>query len=142
MGYQLSQIEAEQMFQKWSEKYEIFAPKLMEGEGCFSDTDIVRYGKINSLNEIVWDRKSDYSFKETLLPINETLFYFTEGQTNVPEGPKKDILIFLRTCDLHAVRRLDEIYLKNGFEDFYYARVRERAKFVLMGCQNTCESGF
>ena len=60
----------------------------------------------------------------------------------MPEGPKKDILIFLRACDLHAVRRLDEIYLNNGFEDFYYARVRERAKFALMGCRNTCESGF
>lgn len=142
MGYQLSQIEAEQMFQKWTKKYEVFAPKLMEGEGCFSDTDIIRYGKITSLNEIVWDKKSDYSFKEALLAINETLFYYTESQTSVPEGPKKDILIFLRACDLHAVRRLDEIYLKNGFEDFYYARVRERAKFVLMGCQNTCESGF
>lgn len=55
------------MFQKWTKQYEIFAPKLMEGEGCFSDTDIVRYGKVNSLDEIEWERKSDYSFKEVLL---------------------------------------------------------------------------
>lgn len=142
MGYQLSKAEAVQMFRCWNENYDIFAPKLMEGEGCFSDTDIIRYGKVSSLDEIIWDKKSDYSFKEVLLAINETLFYFTEDQTTVPKGPKKDILIFLRSCDLHAVKRLDEIYLKNGFEDFYYARVRERAKFVLMGCENTCESGF
>lgn len=142
MGYQLSKAEAEQRFSKWTEKYEIFAPKLMEGEGCFSDTDIIRYGKVNSLDEIVWDKKSDYSFKEVLLAINETLFYFTEDQTTVPKGPEKEILIFLRSCDLHAVRRLDEIYLKNGFEDIYYARVREKARFILMGCETTCESGF
>lgn len=142
MGYQLSKMQAGQMFQTWTEKYDVFAPKLMEGEGCFSDTDIIRYGKVSSLDEIVWDKKSDYSFKEILLAIHETLFYFTEDQTTVPKGPQKDILIFLRSCDLHAVRRLDEIYLKNGFEDFYYARVRERAKFVLMGCETTCESGF
>ena len=142
MGYILSQKGAEQMFRKWTEKYEIFAPKLMEGEGCFSDTDIIRYGKVTSPEEIEWNRKSDYSFKEVLLAINETLFYFTEDQTTVPKGPEKDILIFLRSCDLHAVRRLDEIYLRNGFEDFYYARVRERARFVLMGCQETCASGF
>ena len=43
---------------------------------------------------------------------------------------------------MHAVKRLDEIYLKNRFEDFYYARVRERAKFILMGCETTCASGF
>lgn len=142
MGYRLSRTEGERMLAEWLKKYDIFAPKLMKGEGCFSDTDIVRYGKITSLDEVVWDKKSDYSFKETLLAINETLFYFTEDQTTVPEGPKRDILIFLRACDLNAVKRLDEIYLKNGFGDFYYARVRERAKFILMGCETSCESGF
>ena len=142
MGYQLSKTKANDIFYQWAEKYDIFAPKLMVGEGCFSDTDIIRYGKVSSLDEIEWNKKSDYSFKEVLLAINETLFYFTEDQTIVPKGPEKDILIFLRSCDLHAVKRLDEIYLKNGFEDYYYARVREHAKFVLMGCESTCASGF
>ena len=142
MGYNLLKENAEKILMQWSEKYDIFAPVLMEGEGCFSDTDIIRYGKINGLDDIVWTKKSDYSFKEILLAINETLFYFTEDQTTVPKGPEKDILIFLRSCDLHAVKRLDEIYLKNGFEDFYYQRVRERAKFILMGCETTCDSGF
>ena len=142
MGYQLSKKNADEIFEKWTQKYDIFAPVLMKGEGCFSDTDIVRYGKIKKLDDIEWNTKSDYSFKEVLLAINETLFYFTEEETTIPKGPVKDILIFLRACDLHAVKRLDEIYLKNGFEDFYYARVRERAKFLLMGCQTTCDSGF
>ena len=142
MGYQLSKEKVNEVFHQWSEKYNIFAPVLKEGEGCFSDADIIRYDKVNCLDEIEWNKKSDYSFKEILLAINETLFYFTEDQTIVPKGPEKDILIFLRSCDLHAVKRLDEIYLKNGFEDFYYARVRERAKFVLMGCESTCQSGF
>ena len=142
MGYQLSKEKANMLFSSWCEKYDVFAPKLMVGEGCFSDTNIVRYGKVNSLDEIEWNKKSDYSFKEVLLRINETLFYFTEDQTSVPKGQEKDILIFLRACDLHAVKRLDEIYLRNGYEDFYYARIRKHAKFVLMGCQNTCENGF
>ncbi len=142
MGYQLSRKRANGIFRQWAEKYDIFAPVVMEGEGCFSDTDIIRYGKVDSLDDIEWNKKSDYSFKEVLLAINETLFYFTEDQTTIPKGPTKDILIFLRACDIHAVKRLDEIYLKNGFEDFYYARVRERAKFILMGCESTCNSGF
>ena len=142
MGYQLSKKEADRLFSQWSEKYDIFAPVVKEGEGCFSDTDIIRYEKVRSLDDIEWVKKSDYSFKEALLAINQTLFYFTEDQTTVPKEPEKEILIFLRSCDLHAVKRLDEIYLKNGFEDFYYARVREKAKFVLMGCSETCKSGF
>ena len=71
------------------EKYTIFAPVLMEGEGCFSDIDIVRYQQVNSLEEVEWEKKSDYSFKETLLGINETLFYFTKDQTIVPKGAEK-----------------------------------------------------
>ena len=142
MGYRLSKKEADVLFSHWADKYDIFAPVVMEGEGCFSDVDVIRYGKVKTLDEIEWDKKSEYSFKEILLKINETLFYFTEDQTTVPKGPEKEILIFLRSCDLHAVKRLDEIYLKNGFEDFYYARVREKAKFILMGCAQTCASGF
>ena len=142
MGYQLSKDQAEAAFRLWTGRYDVFAPMLMEGEGCFSDTDVVRYGRPASLDDIEWERKSDYSFKEVLLAINETLFYFTEDQTTVPKGPERDILIFLRSCDLNAVKRLDQIYLHNGNPDFYYARVRERAKFILMGCPSSCPSGF
>lgn len=142
MGYQLSKEKANGIFRQWAEKYDIFAPVLMEGEGCFSDTDIIRYEKVDSLDDIEWNKKSDYSFKEVLLAINETLFYFTEDQTTIPKGTEKDILIFLRACDLHAVKRLDDIYLNNKFEDYYYARIREKARFVLMGCESTCTSGF
>ncbi len=142
MGYQLTKAEADSMFQDWTNRYTVYAPVRMAGEGCFSDIDVIRYGTPVSLDEIVWDQKSDYSFKEALLAINETLFYFTEDQTMVPAGPKKELLIFVRACDLHAVKRLDEIYLRNGFEDFYYERVREKAHFILMGCEKTCDSGF
>lgn len=142
MGYQLSKTQGQEWLNKWLETYDVYAPVKMVGTGCFSDTDTVRYGKIKSLDEVEWNKKSDYSFKEVLLKIRETLFYFTEGHTIVPEGPQKPVMILLRSCDLHALKRLDEIYLRNGFEDFYYARVRKDAKFVLMGCETTCESGF
>lgn len=142
MGYQLVKADAKKLFGQWAGQWDVYAPKRMEGEGCFSDTDVVRYGRVYSLEEIEWEKKSDYSFKEVLLPINETLFYFTEEETSVPKGPEKEILVFLRACDGHAVKRLDEIYLKNGFEDVYYRRIREKVSFILMGCPSTCDSGF
>lgn len=142
MGYQLTKTDADVMFQRWQETYDIFAPKCMKGQGCFSDTDVINYGKVSSLNEIEWEKRSDYSFKEALLPITETLFYFTEEETTVPKGPSKKRLVFLRACDLHGVKRLDDIYLNNGFGDFYYDRLRQNTLFVLMGCQESCETGF
>lgn len=142
MGYQISREAADGVFAQLRESYDIFAPKVFVGEGCFSDTDVIRYGMIDSLDEIEWERRSDYSFKEALLPVNETLFYFTEEETSVPAGRQKELLIFLRSCDLHALKRLDTIYLENGPEDFYYKRLREKAQFVLMGCSETCADGF
>ena len=142
MGYQVPRKKADELFTRLKQDYDIFAPKLFTGEGCFSDTDIIRYGKVNTLDEIEWNKQSDYSFKEALMAINEVLFYFTENETTVPACTDKKLLIFLRSCDLHAVKRLDAIYLKNGNEDFYYSRLREKARFVLMGCSETCPTGF
>ena len=142
MGYQITRETANRVFEQLKQSYDIFAPKFFSGEGCFSDTDIIRYGKVNTLDEIQWEHRSDYSFKESLFAINETLFYFTENETTVPAGPEKKIMIFLKSCDLHALKRLDAIYLENGPEDFYYKRLREKAVFVLMGCEETCATGF
>lgn len=50
--------------------------------------------EIDSLDEIEWSRRSDYSFKESLLAVHEVLFYFTEKETTVPSVTEKKLLIF------------------------------------------------
>ncbi|MFV0440268.1 MAG: anaerobic sulfite reductase subunit AsrA [Lachnospirales bacterium] len=142
MGYKLSTKEFNSVLDTLKEDYIIYAPKLLEHKGHFSDTDLVKYEKISKIEEVEFNIKSKFSFKEVLNPITETLFYYTEDNTTVPEGPKKGAIIFLRSCDLHAVKRLDEIYLENGFPDFYYDRIRQNVKFVLMGCENTFDNCF
>ena len=78
-----------------------------------------------------------------ILPITQTLFFFTEDEVKEAKMNEEKILIFLRSCDMHAVRRLDEIYLNNGgFEDIYYKKFREKTKFVVMGCAQSFESCF
>ncbi|MDO5114769.1 MAG: anaerobic sulfite reductase subunit AsrA [Synergistaceae bacterium] len=142
MGYILTPEAAETFIAGLAGKYRIYAPKRFAGGAPFSDLDCVRYGEVVSMSEVVFDEKSDYSFKEALLPLSETLFFFTEGETREAGAPAKEALIFLRSCDLHAVKRLDEIYLRNGAEDYYYKRLREKIKFVLMGCPAPFESCF
>ncbi|MCD8301300.1 MAG: anaerobic sulfite reductase subunit AsrA, partial [Clostridiales bacterium] len=56
---------------------------------------------------------------------------------------ERDILIFARPCDINAIRRLDQVFLKNGNEpEYYYARLREKAKFILMECRESFETCF
>jgi len=142
MGYQVSPAGADAVLKELSAHYRVWAPRRFAGGGAFSDTDCVRYGEIQSVTEIVFDEKSRFSFKEALTPPSQTMFYFTESQMTEPEFPEKPALIFLRSCDLHAVRRLDQMYLRSGSPDYYYARLRENARFVLMGCRECFDSCF
>ena len=111
MGYRLSKEDADKMFGQWSGEGELLAPVRMEGEGCFSDTDVVRYGSVSSVEEIEWEKKSDYSFKEALLPVNETLFYFTEDETMVPkEREKTKVILFFVLMGMMYGRKIYDRY--------------------------------
>lgn len=142
MGFVVQEEMFNLLLEKWCNDFVIYAPKVFAGKGRFSDTDCIRYGEIHAAEEIVFDRKSDYSFKEILMPISQTLFYFTEGETKEADAPSKKAIIFLRSCDLHALKRLDDMYLNNGPADYYYHRLREHIKIVLIGCDHSFENCF
>lgn len=142
MGFNAQKEEINRFLHLLQKEYRIYAPKRFVGGGRFSNTDCIRYGEIQSVDDIVFDEKSEYSFKEVLTPISQTLFYFTENQTTEPDAPSKGAIIFLRSCDLHALKRLDTMYLHNGPADYYYNRLREHVKIVLMGCEHSYENCF
>lgn len=142
MGYIINTLKFNDFLKKLEEQYKIYAPVNLKGKGTFSDTDSVRYSEINTIEEIVFNKKSNFSPKEIILPITQTLFYFTEDSVLEPKVDDKKILIFLRSCDIHAIKRLDQIYLKNGSEDIYYKRLRDKVKFALMECESSFENCF
>ena len=143
MGFYLSENGLNTVLECLQKEYKIYGPIRFTGGNTFTDVDCVRYGTVKNAGDIVFDEKSDYSFKEELFPVSETLMSFTDESACEAATGKKGIIIFLRSCDLHAVRRLDAIFLKNGrSEDYYYKRLRERTKFILMGCSEAFENCF
>ena len=58
------------------------------------------------------------------------------------DGAARQRLIFLKSCDFHALKRLDDMYLKNGAEDYYYRRMRENTVFAVMGCKESGKNCF
>lgn len=142
MGIQFTKLEFNHLLEQWSKNYVVYAPTLYQGAGAFSDTDQVRYSEITNIEAIVFDKKSNFSYKEVLLPITQTLFFFTEDEIKEAEMNTRQLIIILRSCDLHAVRRLDEIYLRNGFVDIYYKKFRENTKFIVMGCEQSFKNCF
>ncbi|MTK12043.1 MAG: anaerobic sulfite reductase subunit A [Clostridiaceae bacterium] len=142
MGFTMNHSKFNDFLEKIGQEYKIYAPVLLEGKGTFSDTDTIRYGQVTSIDQIVFNEKSQFSPKEIILPITQTLFYFTEDSVTEPKVEDKKILIFLRSCDIHAIKRLDQIYLNNGYEDSYYRKLRDKVKFVLIECENSFENCF
>ncbi|MBQ4181405.1 MAG: anaerobic sulfite reductase subunit AsrA [Firmicutes bacterium] len=142
MSYKLSKQDVCCLFEKLSEKYDIYAPKRVKNAGRFSETDIVQYDRISDLSEIVWDEKSTYPMKEVLSPIQQTLFYFTEDEYRASKGKTRPMLIFARPCDINAMKVQARIYAGNGgFVDMYYQRMHDLAKYILMPCNggdDTC----
>ena len=133
MGYILTREGFDKVLSELGRTYRLYAPVRKTGEGRFTDTDVIRYDFVNSVEEMELDQKSDYAFKEILTPLSETLFFFTESEVKTADRDAREAIIFVKSCDMHAVKRLDQIYLDNTFADPFYKEIRERVHFVLLG---------
>lgn len=142
MGYKLEVYHFNKLLEKLEDKYEIWAPKRFIGKGSFSDTDYIRYDKVNNFNDIEFDEKSNSSAKEVVFPITQTLFYFNEDSYSVPSIKEKEKLVIARACDINGIHRLDTLYYKNGKADFYYKRLREKVKFIILQCNHSYKNCF
>lgn len=128
--------EAEAIFKSLSQEYKIIAPTTKIGRGRLSNTNLLTYDEVKSFEEIEFFRKTCFSAKSVLFPVREVLFNFRRN--NVQELNEKifPAIIFLRACDINAIRIMDEHFLKNGgYEDPYYKRRREKVRFFLMECE-------
>jgi len=141
MGYQINYDKMEEVLTKLKERYSIYAPKQ---QGNAIGNEMIRYNEINSIHEIVHNKKANFSPKEVFYPIIQSLLYFKEGTCTESElKQEKDILIFARPCDINGIKRLDQIFLKNGGQaDNFYQRRRDRVKLVLMECSESWETCF
>ena len=108
MGYKLLSNEVNNLFEELKREYMIYAPKRFLKQGRYSDTDIIKYGEVNSFQEIVYKEKSTYPAKELITPINQTLYFFTEDEFRESKNPYG--------------------------EDAFYKRIREKVKFVCIEC--------
>lgn len=135
MGYLMNKATFNRWIESLWQEGEVFGPTLMTQKGAFSDTDLTTYGEIKSFDALVLNQKTYLSPKQYIFPMRETLFHFENDAFKVPELDEKPIYVFLRTCDINGIERLDTMFLKNGtVSDPYYARRRDRMVFIMMDC--------
>ncbi|ATW28908.1 anaerobic sulfite reductase subunit AsrA [Candidatus Formimonas warabiya] len=135
MGVKLNPTEFNTIAQVLKDKYRLYGPIRRKGLGAFSDTDLITYGEISCLEDMVWEEKTRFSPKEIIHPITQTLFYFTQDEVMEPKIDEKEMILFLRPCDANAVLKLDHILIHNGScADSYYMQLREKVKFFVVEC--------
>ncbi len=124
------------------ENYRVYAPVRFAKRGP-KGSDLIRYGEISELTDIVYKERSHFSPKECFYPVSQTLLNFTDRECSVQElKDEKGIIIICRACDINAVRKLDNIFLNNGEADLYYSRMREKVKLILLECGESFENCF
>jgi len=95
MSYCVNIKRMNEILKELQKEYKVYAPVRFEKRGRYSDTDLIRYAEINSIEDVVYDEKSDFSPKEVIYPITQALFYFTEYEYMESKVDDKKILIFV-----------------------------------------------
>lgn len=122
--------------------YHIYAPKQVSDWGTQETADLIRYQEIGTLEEIALNRQCDFSLKEIIYPVSQTIFQFDENQcTETATCDPKGIIVFARPCDINGLKRLDNLFLANGgTSDAYYKRMRDRVSIFMMECPQSWEN--
>lgn len=137
----LTEVEADSLFNKMSERYNVFAPVEKQGEGRLSFTNVISYDIVNGFDDIDFFRQTYFSPKSVLFPTRETIA--VAGKNDIEESFEefRDTIVFLRACDIHAVSVTDAHFLKSGdLEDSYYKRRRDKIKIFLIECEKSFEN--
>ena len=135
MGFGLTSLAFDEFLARVAQSHEVWGPARMPRCGRHSAQEVIGYRPVASLADLVLDRKSFFSPKEAVFPIRETLLEFRSNETLEPDLPCRSKLLFLRACDIHALDRLDCIFLHNGqVPDLTYEHRRKRMKLILVEC--------
>ena len=149
--------EGKGIFDSLSKHWTIIAPLERPGKGRFSGTALVSYEEVRSFDEIEFFKKTQFSAKSVLLPIRQAMFSFRDNKA-AASGAASDsrshkaeeaddrtrpTIIFLRSCDIHAIKVMDAHFLNSGgYTDFYYQRLRQKVKLFLIECERPFENCF
>lgn len=141
MGHKLSISDSESLINELKKEYKIYGPKKVIKYNDFFEEEVIAYDEINSINEIIYEEKSEYSIKDIMSTITKTIYY-EDGNFKISNlDDEKDILIFARACDINAQLRQDNIYIKSEKDEFY-KNLRKKVKFICIECNRSFENCF
>jgi sulfhydrogenase subunit beta (sulfur reductase) len=138
MMYILEKKQLEQVLEKWSADYEVFAPQK---EKQFSAFIPVGSG------ELALDKPHNtrYPPKSLFLPQTEVLLRYNSRLNQLEDiemTSKPRILFGIRPCDAHAATLLDTVFATDENSDPYWINRRKDTLLIGLGCQDPPQTCF
>lgn len=137
--YQIRKNDLKHLLSKWSVNYEVFAPRLDEGQVMLlpyrEDDFTMEY--INFL----------FPVKEYLFTQREVMFNWKKSSGDIiietPESvdPGKRVYFGIRPCDIYGISYMDKFFME-GYHDKFYGRKREGALIAAVNCIEPGEKCF
>ncbi|MDO4540450.1 MAG: 4Fe-4S dicluster domain-containing protein, partial [Syntrophomonadaceae bacterium] len=132
---QFKKSQAEAVFRALSQNAELFLPmQTNEHSGFFS------WNRKSEEDTVLLDALNVYlPPKSVLIPPSEKMYIIHQDKEElkvepVYENTAPTIIFGARSCDVEAIRCLDEVFLTRGFEDAYYKVRRENCTIVANAC--------
>ncbi len=126
-----------ELFNKLKEEYNIAAPILREK----GKKELIEYGYVDTFEDIIWDQQPDSSPKNIVFPQNSYLGNDFEGHTAYDDG-KKTILLGVRSCDIEAIKVLDQVFIEDEmYVDENYKNRLDKTIIMGLSCperQSSC----
>lgn len=83
--------------------------------------------------------------KDILFPKTEKMYAFKTGANTeiqeIVDSPRR-VIFGLRPCDMQSIERMDSVFLREGYEDSFYARRRAGSLIVAISCPGAGENCF
>lgn len=99
-----------------------------------------------SLPQILGGSRSGFSAKSFFLPVKELLAEYGSsaefGKKHRQESSKPFALVNLRSCDVQAIRVLDQVFLKDELIDPFYEERRNNTLIVSVDCREITDFCF
>ena len=137
MYKRLTKENLPRLIEEWMERTTVYAP-VRRG-------DLVEFKPLSDAAQADLDYpiNTRYPPKALFLPQSEVMFQVREGRFDSTEDEVEPMVILgIRPCDARALQLLDGIFWTQDAPDPYWARKRERATSLALGCNDPCESCF
>ena len=138
-SYILSASDLSRWMDDLAGRFRVFGPVLQKrGQTTFEPIRNSEPLNLDYCSTMLSPRSFIYPSVQKLFEIDRR----TDTYTVIDPGPERTQLIFaVHPCDIHAVTVLDRTFL-GAFEDFYYARLRQGTRTVVLNCNRACDKGF